>query len=199
MTNTKDLRFVRTETAIRSAFMELLAKKPAGSITASAVCRRAGISRNAFYLHHPSIDSLYAAMVDELLSDVRAECIASAERVAASRTLDEQLIPSSIAMLQKHEALLRALLPSDDGLLAKRLANGIANAYVEVALEFSEQGGSLEHRLRCAFSAWAFLGILQRWFELTDQPIAGLLPYLSEFQAGIQADATRFLAGDDVV
>lgn len=197
LANTEDMRFVRTEAAIRSAFMGLLAEGPVGSITASSVCRRAGISRNAFYLHHSGVAALYAAMVDELLDDVRAECIASAERVVASGAVDEGLVPSGLAMLERHEGLLRALLPPDDGTLAKRLAEGIADAYVEAALVFGEQGASLEHRLRCAYSAWAFLGILQRWFELTDQPISGLLPYLTGLQSGIQADATRYLTGGE--
>lgn len=195
MANTGDLRFMRTEAAMRSAFMELVAEQPVASVTASAVCRRAGISRNAFYLHHSGVAALYAAMVDELLFDVCAACLASAERVAASGELDALLVPSGVEMLVRHEALLRALLPSDDGTLAKRLADGIADAYVEAALVFGERGGSLEHRLRCAFSAWALLGILQQWFELADEPISGMLPYLEDFNAGIQAGATRFLTG----
>ena len=197
MANTQDLRFVRTEKAMRSAFMELLKEGPLGSITASAVCRRAGISRNAFYLHHSGVAALYAAMVDGLLADVRATCLASAEKVSASKAVDEELVPLGLAELEKHEGLLRALLPSDDGSLAKLLAEGITDAYVQAALVFGERGASLEHRLRCSFSAWAFLGILQRWFELTDLPISGLQPYLADFQAGIQVEATRFLTGEN--
>lgn len=193
MPNTEDLRYVRTEAAMRSAFMELVGEGPVGSITASEVCRRAGISRNAFYLHHSGVNELYAAMVDELLADIRVACLASAEKVIASGEIDEGLVPSGIEMLAKHEGLLRALLPSDDGSLAKRLANGIADAYVEAALLFGEHGGSVEHRLRCTFAAWAFLGILQQWIDLTDEPISGLLPYASNFNAGIQAGATQFL------
>lgn len=191
--NTQDLRFVRTEAAIRSAFMELLAGGPVGSITASAVCRRAGVSRNAFYLHHSGVTALYEAMVDELLADVRAECMASAERVLVTGKVDGELVPSGMAVLEKHEDLLRALLPSDDGSLTKCLAEGIADAYVEAALLFGERGGGLEHRLRSAYSAWALLGLLQRWFELTDRPIQDLEPFVTQFQAGGQADATRFL------
>ena len=193
MANTDDLRYVRTEAAMRAAFLALVAEQPVASVTASAVCRRAGISRNAFYLHHSGVAELYAAMVEELIADIRHECIASAERVIKSNAVDDELVPAGISALGRHEGLLRALLPSDDGSLAKLLSEGVADAYVEAALLFGEQGGSLEHRLRCAFSAWAFLGIVQRWFELTDEPISGLLPYVSDFNEGIQAGATRFL------
>ncbi|MBR3317340.1 MAG: TetR/AcrR family transcriptional regulator [Atopobiaceae bacterium] len=196
MANTEDLRYVRTESALRSAFMELVSEGPIRAVTVSAVCKRAGISRNAFYLHHAGVAQLYAAMVDELLDDVRAACVASAERVLATGALDEDLVPSGLAMLAKHEGLLRALLPSDDGSLAKCLADGIAGAYFEAAQVFGGPGSSLEHRLRCAFSAWAVLGILQRWIELSDAPIEDLMPYLSKFHAGIQKEATQYLMGE---
>lgn len=195
MANTDDMRYVRTEAAMRSAFMELVSEQPVASVTASAVCRRAGISRNALYLHHSGVAELYSAMVDEVVADIRRECVASAERVIASNAVDDELVPAGIAAVERHEGLLRALLPSDDGSLAKLLAEGIADAYVEAALLFGGHGGSREHRLRCAYSAWAFLGILQRWFELTDEPVSGLLPYISDFNADMQAGATRFLAG----
>lgn len=193
MANTKDLRFVRTEKAIRTAFMELVSEGPVDSITASAVCRRAGISRNAFYLHHSGVGALYAAMVDELLADVRDACIASSKRVVASRASDDELIPTGVAVLMKHEDLLKALLPSDDGTLVKRLAEGFEAAYIEAALAFGEHGASHEHRLRCAFTAWAIMGLLQRWFGLTDRPLSDLIPHLEDYMGGIQDSATRFL------
>ena len=193
MTNTEDMRFVRTEKAIRSAFMELVSEGPVGSITASAVCRRAGISRNAFYLHHAGVAALYATLVDELVADAREECLASAQRVAVSGTPDDDLVPAGLAVLGKHEYLLRVLLPADDGSLVKRLAEGLENAYVEAALTFGEHGGSPEYRLRSAFTAWALLGLLRRWFELTDLPLTDLAPLLTDVLAGIQDGATRFL------
>ena len=195
MPNTEDLRYVRTEAAIRSAFMELVREAPVASVTASAVCRRAGISRNAFYLHHTSVAALYTAMVDELLDDMHDACHASARRISASGELDEVFVPSILSVLARHETLLRALLPSDDGTIAKCLADGISDAYADAAFVFDEQGGSLEFRLCCAFSAWALLGALQRWLELTNQPISKMMPYLSEFQLDVQAEATRCLIG----
>lgn len=198
MANTDDLRFVRTEAAMRAAFMELVSEQPVESITASAVCRRAEISRNAFYLHHSGVAALYSAMVDELLDDMRAACVASAERMAATGEPDEELTPSVIDVLARHEGLLRALLPSDDGSLAKRLAGGIANGYAEAASVLSEQGRSPEFLLRCAYLAWALLGILQRWIEITDESISCLLPYVSDFKESMQAGAMRLLMDDGI-
>lgn len=197
MANDKDPRYARTEAAIRSAFLELVREVPVASVTASDVCRRADISRNAFYLHHSGVSALYVAMVDELLADVREACLAFAKRVFASGNLDEGLMSLVLSALVRHEGLLRALLPSDDGAIAKRLADGMADAYVEASLTLSGQGDSLEHRLRCTFSAWALMGFMQRWLSLTDRPIPEMLPYLAEFHVGVQADAVRYLTGGD--
>lgn len=180
---------------MRSAFMELVANRPVASVTASDVCRRAGISRNAFYLHHSGVAALYAAMVDELLADVREACLDFAERVSMSGDVNVGFMPPVLSALARHEGLLRSLLPSDDGTIAKRLADGMAEAYVEAALALSVQGDSLEHRLRCAFSTWALLGFMQRWLSLTDRPVSEMLPYLSELHAGVQVDAMRHLTG----
>lgn len=197
MANDKDPRYARTEAAIRSAFLELLRDAPVASVTVSGVCRRAGISRNAFYLHHSGVAALYVSMVNELLADVRGACLAFVERVSASGNLDEGFMSSVLSALVRHEELLRALLPSDDGTIAKRLADGMADAYVETSLVLSKQGDSLEHCLRCTFSAWALMGFMQKWLSLTDRPILEMLPYLSEFHAGVQADAMRYLTGAD--
>ncbi len=195
MANDKDPRYARTETAIRSAFLELVREAPVASVTASGVCRRAGISRNAFYLHHSGVAALYVSMVNELLADVREACLAFAGRVSASGNIDEGLMSLVLSALVRHEELLRALLPSDDGAIARRLADGMADAYVEASLVLSKQGDSLEHRLRCAFSAWALMGFMQRWLSLTNRPITEMLPYLEEFHAGVQVDAMRHLTG----
>ena len=195
MANDKDPRYSRTETVIRSAFLELIRNAPVASVTASGVCRKAGISRNAFYLHHSGVAALYVAMVDELLEDVRKACLTFSERVSASGNINEGFMSLVLSALVRHEELLRALLPSDDGTIAKRLADGMADAYVEASLVLSEQGDSLEHRLRCTFSAWALMGFMQRWLSLTDRPITEMLPYLAEFHAGVQADAMHYLTG----
>ena len=195
MANNKDPRFVRTEMAIRSAFLEIVSETPVASVTASGVCRQAGISRNAFYLHHSGVTALYVAMVDELLADVREACLAFAGKVSASGNINEGFMPLVLSALVRHEELLRALLPSDDGAIAKRLVEGMADAYVVASLMLSEQGDSLEHRLRCTFSAWALMGFMQRWLSLTDRPIPEMLLYLAEFHAGVQADAMHYLTG----
>ena len=197
MANTEDLRYVRTEALIRDAFMGLVAERPVASVTAVEVCRHAGISRNAFYLHYPSVPALYAALVEGLVEDIRRECLASAERVAATGNVDEAFASSVLETLAKHEALLRALLPSDDGSLVKRLAEGLEDVYVEAGESVSESGSSFEHRLSCAFAAWAHVGFVSRWIAGNELPLAQSQQVFESLQIGISGLATRFLTGDE--
>ena len=192
MANTDDLRYVRTEAAIRTAFMELVVEEPVTSLTAIAVCRRAKISRNAFYLHHSSVAELYVGLVGELVDDVRAECLASAERRAATGT-DSAFYEAIVASLARHEDLLRALLPSDDGSLAKCLAEGIEQAFVDAALIFGEHGGSFEHRLHCAYSAWALVGFASRWISETNHPLTEGLATFQELHVSAVDASARYL------
>lgn len=195
MANTKDLRYVRTEAAIRSAFMSLVAEMPAASVTVSNVCQRAGISRNAFYLHHTSASGLYAALVEELVEDVRAESLASAERRAETGH-DDALLSLMLDALARHEDTLRALLPSDDGSLAKCLAEGIEESFVQAALRFGEHGGSFEHRLRCAYAAWAIVGMTVRWIAETDRPLNEALADFEELHASVVEVSANYLLGN---
>lgn len=174
--------------------MELVAKKPVSSVTASAVCRCAGISRNAFYLHHPSVAGLYAELVGELVDSIRAESLASADRRSASGGEDD-FEAAIVGALARHEDVLRALLPCDDGSLAKCLADGIEGAFVEAGLRFGEHGGSFEQRLRCAYSAWALTGFACRWVAETDQPLADGMPRFRELHASTSAVSVEYLMG----
>lgn len=192
MAKTDDMRYVRTEEAIRSAFLALVSEMPVASITASALCRRAGISRNAFYLHYTGVQGLCAALVGELVDDVRASSIASAERRAATGG-DDAFSASVLDALAQHEDLLRALLPSDDGSLATYLAEGIEGVFVEAALRFGAHGGSFEHRVRCAYAAWAIVGMVARWVDATARPLTEALPLFEQLCAGVNEQSSRYL------
>lgn len=197
MANTDDLRYVRTETTIRDAFMELVSEQPVDTITASAVCRRAGISRNAFYLHHSGVAALYAAMFDELLEDVKTECLASSARVVSTGNADKSFSSAVLGALAKHEKMLRALLPADDGTLAARLAEGVENAYAESSFVFGERGDSWEYRLWGSFGAWAYVGVVRRWVLGCNRPLSDFLPQFETMQSGLIEASTRFLTGKD--
>ena len=95
--------------------------------------------------------------------------------------------------LCRHENLLRALLPSDDGSLAQHLALGLEDAYVDAGLLLGKNADGLSHRMHCAFAAWAHVGLVVRWIAETKRPLTEESTIFQELQAGVTATATRLL------
>ena len=55
MRNTRDIRVIRTQTAILKALAELIQKKKLSAITITDLCAKASINRNTFYYHYNNI------------------------------------------------------------------------------------------------------------------------------------------------
>ena len=55
MKNTRDIRVVRTQTALLEALEELIKKKKLSCITITDLCAQAKINRNTFYYHYNNI------------------------------------------------------------------------------------------------------------------------------------------------
>ena len=55
MRNTRDIRVVRTQTALLEALEELIKKKKLSCITITDLCAQAKINRNTFYYHYNNI------------------------------------------------------------------------------------------------------------------------------------------------
>ncbi|HIW76558.1 MULTISPECIES: TetR/AcrR family transcriptional regulator [Gordonibacter] len=62
---TRDRRFVRTEKAIRDAFLRLIEEQDFHKITVTAIAREADIDRKTFYLHYETVDAVADAIVRE--------------------------------------------------------------------------------------------------------------------------------------
>lgn len=60
-----DRRVIKTEAAIKEAFVKLASQKDFRKITISALAAEADIDRKTFYLHYPSIDALMQTLARE--------------------------------------------------------------------------------------------------------------------------------------
>ena len=63
----QDKRTVKTEKAIRDAFISLLRKKEIGKVTVNDICQTALISRNTFYGHYADKYLLVETMSKEFI------------------------------------------------------------------------------------------------------------------------------------
>lgn len=197
MPNTDDLRYQRTEAAIREAFLGLLAETPLEKVSVRRLCDKAGISRNAFYLHYENTTALYHALMGDFAGEVRAECMASFDRLATTGSVDMELPRAIISVLAEREALLRTLLANDDGALPARLAEEIEGIGIESAAETYGRARDMTYGLYAAYMSWGAIGMVVRWLRSTDEPLTGLLDAFDDMHRGPAEVMTRYLVQGD--
>lgn len=76
MKKTRDIRVVRTQTALLEALEELLKTKKLSTITITDLCQQAKINRNTFYYHYNNIYEFlndHKRIVTEELNDISEE------------------------------------------------------------------------------------------------------------------------------
>lgn len=66
----KDIRVERTQTALRNAFCEMLASKPAYGISVTNLTKKAGVSRVTFYIHYKDIADFIEKTCDWALEEM---------------------------------------------------------------------------------------------------------------------------------
>lgn len=72
MAKETDLRYVKTEMAIRSAYKAL--KSGPGSVKVNELCETALINKSTFYSHYETMDMLHDSICDEQTREILAEC-----------------------------------------------------------------------------------------------------------------------------
>ncbi|MCD7904620.1 MAG: TetR/AcrR family transcriptional regulator [Clostridiales bacterium] len=72
MANKTDLRVIKSEKAIRDAFLELIKEKGYANITITDISNRAMINRKTFYMHYDSKEALYDTLVNEFMKTLDA-------------------------------------------------------------------------------------------------------------------------------
>lgn len=194
MPNKNDLRFKRTETAIRRAFLSIAGGgNPNPSVI--EICERAKISRNAFYLHYAGVPTLCQSLVDEIAVDIRMASAAFVERFTENRASDSLLAVAIAEALARHETVLRALLPAAGGTIAAYLAKSLEDVYMDVAQPIITGNRERGHRLACAWGAWALIGFTLRWFEETDRPLSEASTDFIRLQQPLTDAAAAYLGG----
>jgi AcrR family transcriptional regulator len=98
-----DLRVKKTETSIRSAFIELRKTKPLEKITIKELTEAALINKGTFYHHYKDIYALSETLENELMEEV-ASVITENNLLSA-----KQIIYDFISVYTEHEELFKIL------------------------------------------------------------------------------------------
>lgn len=94
-----------TKMIIRESFLELLAKKPLGTISVTDICKKADINRGTFYAHYRTTADLLDQIENELLEIIRNSFV---EVDSGERKL-VFVIQDILESLKKYENLCRVL------------------------------------------------------------------------------------------
>lgn len=149
----KDLRIIKTKTAIRSAFLKLLQKKDLNEITISEIASEAIIDRKTFYSHYNGIYDLVDEIENEIVFTV-GEMVLDID--AYNFLTDPKIILSVLRVITEQDAFIfaRALtMRGNDKLLSKFVDSlkllaarelkprlGIPDQRIEILVDFTISG-----------------------------------------------------------
>lgn len=177
-----DIRFLRTEHAIRGAFSDLYSRKPMNEITVKELCSLAGINKSTFYLHYHDIYELESQLgkliIDNILSifmDYPYQNLLANSTEIWSRIIQlfDGKEPLCISVSQTPQ--LANLLSMIDGTIISLLTDSLK----EKQPELSEESLAV-HRMLLTFIVNGYIGLIRKYTpqELTPETMHMLSDYL---------------------
>ena len=103
MKTNRDIRVIRTQTALLEALEELIKTKKLSNITITELCTAAKINRNTFYYHYNNIYEFLDEHKKLIIDDLN-------EIAEISKTHNKQNLVEVFAVLKKHPHFLNILI-----------------------------------------------------------------------------------------
>lgn len=159
-----DSRVLKTEQAIKEAFMELVKEKGYNQVTVSDICKKSDINRNTFYLHYLDKDDLVGKMLktaystmDNALKDYTIKYKTSMRRI--SEVQIRWGIRNLLLFMESDKELYKTILQDESlngyiDVMAKMLKKHIAEL-----LDISNASGNMIYEY--AFSG--MFGLIKQW------------------------------------
>lgn len=159
----EDLRFKKTELAIRESFFHLLKNKKSSEITVAEISRHALLGRGTFYQHYRSIDDLVKAIEDETIANM-AEIY---DQNAQDKKVENVscLIVYLIDYFEKNKDNILLLIKNSNGEFTSRAVNIFVRKYI--SCEYKEEQEKLirQDLIEGTFSICGFIGVINRWMS----------------------------------
>ena len=159
-----DSRVLKTEQAIKEAYMELVKEKGYNQVTVSDICKKSSINRNTFYLHYLDKDDLVGKMLktaystmDNALKDYTIKYKTSMRRI--SEVQIRWGIRNLLLFMESDKELYKTILQDESlngyiDVMAKMLKKHIAEL-----LDISNASGNMIYEY--AFSG--MFGLIKQW------------------------------------
>lgn len=107
MNKKTDLRVIKSKTAIKKAFLELIREKGYANITITDIAKRAMINRKTFYMHYESTEELYNTVINELF-DVLSPALDNIPYL--QRKAQRKYIIELLMLFKKHKDIFNTLV-----------------------------------------------------------------------------------------
>lgn len=162
-----DKRVVRSKTALKNAFLELLYEKPCGQITISEIVRAANYNRGTFYANFESKDALLDEVISDILKDMIDEIRKPYESFHTVRLREMKVEEITLFNYFKENAKVFNLLLSDHIRVDFRykLAKAIEELFTkEYDYELQKDSHVLPKWLYI-YRAHGIAGLIIRWIE----------------------------------
>ncbi len=149
-----DRRTLYTISAVKDAFLSLIARDPYDKVNVTAICREADVSRATFYLHFDNVDDVLDRVIDDaLFSETARNTVLDLVDILNSEDPDalrknEALLPACqrIADSQRYHALF--MDPLISGHIIRRIAQHERDAVVPALMA---RGGLNEEEAEMLF------------------------------------------------
>ena len=149
-----------TQTLIRKAFTDLLAKKPIESISVKELCQAAGINRGTFYAHYRDLYDLRSHMEDELIADLQQALAPLMEGAPSPLEVTEGIFR---CLRSNADACTVILGPYGDREFIHRLLEGARGPYLAGYTRYFAGASQRQLDYFYAFVSAGCIGLLERW------------------------------------
>lgn len=162
--NKNDLRYRKTETNLKQAYLSLLAEHDCHTITVSQLCTLAQCARNTFYQHYPDLETLKDHIIGEVLAEISG-AFHTAEtdlaQIDANRT--RQYVEGIVAGVTNQQETLQRLFSKDDGTFQKQLEGVIYAQVMAGDRQLSKAADTPVNRVNASYLAAAVAGFIASW------------------------------------
>ena len=159
--NKNDLRYIRTERAIKEAFIKAIDEYGYQKTTVSLLCQEAVVSRNAFYLHFATIEELLDSFYEDLKEDFGREY--------PDFSNIRESVRWYIEVIDKNHELACALLKCPTVNFRNLLYEYVIRIPMKLQYEdFDEQVKNVHTQLALSYALEAMISFTRCWLEHYD-------------------------------
>ncbi len=170
----QDPRNVRTEAAIRAAFMRLVEERGFAHVSVKDICERADINRNTFYLHFSDKEALMAQVLENMLAVQAVPIAAVASHLSTSSPEQVEEIVENILGLLAEELVFYRILFTEPAM--QSYVQQLCNTAIMMVEAGSRRPVS---SLTLRYLIYGFIGVVAEWLDGPTQDMTEIVPLLS--------------------